>query len=130
MMSQTAVDGVTVARGAIGNPWIFLQAQALAAGKPLPPPPSLFAQREVIRDHYRLAEQLYEPRRCGQLMRKFGIKYAALHPEHEKVRADFGKSSSRTTWDEVISKWYSEDTPGKYPDPAIHRSQSEGGKAA
>ena len=33
MMRQTGVDGVTVARGAIGNPWIFQQARELAAGR-------------------------------------------------------------------------------------------------
>ncbi len=59
MIRQTGVDGVTVARGAIGNPWIFPQARALAAGLPLPAPPSLFEQRDVIREHYRLAEELY-----------------------------------------------------------------------
>jgi nifR3 family TIM-barrel protein len=41
MMLQTGVDGVTVARGCIGNPWIFGQAQAIFDGKPLPPPPSV-----------------------------------------------------------------------------------------
>jgi tRNA-dihydrouridine synthase len=127
MMARTGVDGVTVARGAIGNPWIFAQAKALAAGQPLPPPPSLFEQREVIRRHYELAEKLYEPRRCGQMMRKFGIKYAALHPRHVEVRADFTKSSSRETWEGVLARWYAEDLPGNYPDPALHRSQSECG---
>src|SRR5262249_12042525 len=34
MIRQTGVDGVTAARGAIGNPWIFAQARALASGKP------------------------------------------------------------------------------------------------
>jgi nifR3 family TIM-barrel protein len=33
MLSYTGVDGVSVARGAIGNPWIFEQARALAAGR-------------------------------------------------------------------------------------------------
>ena len=42
MIRYTGVDGVTVARGAIGNPWIFAQARALAAGQPLPDPPTLF----------------------------------------------------------------------------------------
>ena len=32
MIDQTGVDGVTVARGAIGNPWIFNQARALGRG--------------------------------------------------------------------------------------------------
>ncbi|MEQ8837434.1 MAG: tRNA-dihydrouridine synthase, partial [Lacipirellulaceae bacterium] len=41
MIEYTGVDGVTVARGAIGNPWIFQQARALAAGLPMPEPPTL-----------------------------------------------------------------------------------------
>ena len=41
MLQQTGVNGVTVAQGAIGNPWIFSQARALAAGEPLPPPPTV-----------------------------------------------------------------------------------------
>ena len=41
MIQQTGVDGVTVARGAIGNPWIFQQAHALLNGEPLPPAPLL-----------------------------------------------------------------------------------------
>ena len=32
MFRQTGVDGVSVARGAIGNPWIFEQVRALATG--------------------------------------------------------------------------------------------------
>ncbi|MEZ6081156.1 MAG: tRNA-dihydrouridine synthase family protein [Pirellulaceae bacterium] len=43
MLSETGVDGVTVARGAIGNPWIFEQTRALAGGLPLPPPQACFA---------------------------------------------------------------------------------------
>ena len=80
MIRETGVDGVTVARGAIGNPWIFAQARALAAGLPLPPPPSVHEQREVIREHYRLAEEVYGPQACGRQMRKFGIKYCAIAP--------------------------------------------------
>ena len=49
MLTQTGVDGVSVARGAIGNPWIFSQARALLEGHPLPPPPTVYEQREVLR---------------------------------------------------------------------------------
>ena len=122
MFRRTGVDGVTVARGAIGNPWIFSQARALAAGQPLPPPPGLFEQRETILEHFRLAEELYGTGRAGPHMRKFGIKYAALHPQHLVVREAFTKVKNLDDWRAVLKRWYAEDLPGCYPDPAIHRS--------
>lgn len=119
MMAQTGVDGVTAARGAIGNPWIFQQARALAAGLPLPPPPSLFEQREVIAEHYRLAEQIYGPVRVGCVMRKIGIKYAQLHPRPTEVRDAFVRVRIPGQWGDVLRQWYAEDLPGCYP-PNLH----------
>jgi tRNA-dihydrouridine synthase B len=122
MIEQTGVDGVTVARGATGNPWIFAQARALAEGRPLPPPPSLSEQRDVMLEHFRLAEELYGGDRAGPHMRKFGIKYAALHPQHALVREAFTKVRCLDDWRAVLNRWYADDLPGCYPDPAIHRS--------
>ena len=125
MIARTGVDGVTVARGAIGNPWIFAQARALACGDPLPNPPSLWEQRDILVEHYRLSEQLYGTERCGTVMRKFGIKYSALHPEHERVRKEFATVRSRPEWRAVLAKWYAEDLPGCYPPAEVHRAQGE-----
>jgi len=105
MIEQTGVDGVTAARGAIGNPWIFQQARALAAGEPIRPP-TLDEQREVIAEHYRLAEETYGPRRCCRVMRKFGIKYARLHPQPQAVRDAFVAVASRQQWQSVLKRWY------------------------
>jgi nifR3 family TIM-barrel protein len=124
MIASTGVDGVTVARGAIGNPWIFAQCRALAAGLPLPAPPSLFEQREIISEHYRLAEELYGEMRCLLQMRKFGIKYSKLHPHHEQVRAALVTIKQPGEWREVLRKFYSEDLPGCYPPPEEHSAQS------
>lgn len=115
MMAQTGVDGVSVARGAIGNPWIFRQARALAAGHPLPPPPSVLEQREVIAEHFRLAESVYGPVRCVPRMRKFGIKYSRLHPQGEQVRDAFVAACSPADWRRVLDHWYGEDLAGRYP---------------
>lgn len=123
MIEQTGVDGVTVARGCIGNPWIFAQARALAEGHPLPPPPSTYEQAEILREHWELAERLYGVDRVGVMMRKFGIKYSASHPDHIVVRADFAKIRNREDWHQVLTQHYSVDQPGHYPPPEVHRVQ-------
>ena len=122
MIRQTGIDGVTVARGAIGNPWIFQQCRAIAAGEPLPAPPTVRQQGEVIREHYSMAEDVYGGR-CGPQMRKFGIKYSSMHPEFESVRAEFIKVKCREDWEAVLARWYDNDQPGQYPNENIHKAQ-------
>ncbi len=106
MLAQTGVDGVTVARGAIGNPWIFREARALASGDPPPPPPTLSEQREVIAEHYRLAERIYGPEQCCRQLRKHCIKYAQRHPEAELVRQAFIQVKQPADWQAVLDRWY------------------------
>ena len=122
MLEQTGVDGVSVARGAIGNPWIFEQIRRLLQTGSLGEPPTLFAQREVMSEHYRLAETLYGVERSGPNMRKFGIKYASLHPQYLSVREEFVRVRSRDDWEIVLDKWYSLDGPGVFPDGKQHKA--------
>jgi len=114
MIRATGVDGVTAARGAIGNPWIFRQARLLAAGRPIEPP-GLHEQREVLAEHFRLSEDTYGPQRACRRMRKFGIKYSQLHPRAEAVRAAFVIVGNADQWHEVLDRWYAEDLPGRFP---------------
>ncbi|MFM9838163.1 MAG: tRNA dihydrouridine synthase [Cyclobacteriaceae bacterium] len=114
MLDETGIDGVTVARGAIGNPWIFSQCRALAEGRLLPPPPNLHEQRRVLERHWELAERIYGPDRTGPLLRKFGIKYSGCHPEHEIVRERFTTVRLRADWDAVLERWYATNTDGVY----------------
>ena len=126
MLAQTGVDGVTVARGAIGNPWIFQQARALAAGKPLPAPPSLHEQADVMREHFSLCEATYTEKRAPLLMRKFCIKYSQCHPKHETVRLGFTKMKTREDFEAVLAEFYAKDGPGRYIPRECHGSQEEG----
>lgn len=116
MIRSTGVDGVTAARGAIGNPWIFRQARALAAGEPLPAAPTLHEQRAVLAEHFRLAEAAYGPDRCCSTMRKFGVQYSQLHPRPTEVRDAFVRVRQPADWQEVLDRWYAEDLPGRHPD--------------
>jgi tRNA-dihydrouridine synthase B len=115
MLAETGVDGVSVARGAIGNPWIFAQAAALLAGRPRPPHPTVHEQREVLREHWALAEELHGEQTAGRSMRKFAIKYARLHPEHLAVRDAFVAVKDAAGWREVLERFYATDAPGRDP---------------
>lgn len=115
MIQETAVDGVSIARGAIGNPWIFSQFDALRNGQPLPPPPTVKEQADVLREHFSLAIECYDLRRSVGQMKKFGIKYARLHPNHTQVRDAFVKVKTPAEWQAVLDRWYQQDAPGTYP---------------
>jgi tRNA-dihydrouridine synthase B len=106
MLAETGVDGVTVARGCIGNPWVFDQTRALLAGKPLPDPPTVAEQGRVIREHFELSVAAHGRKRAARIMRKFGIKYSELHPEHIGVRNTFINSKTATDWLAVLDRWY------------------------
>ena len=125
MLEQTGMDGVTVARGAIGNPWIFAQARALASGQPLPRPPSLHEQAALMREHFSLCEQTYTSQRAPLLMRKFYIKYSQSHPNHEEVRSAIASIRSRDDFEEVLQRFYRDDGPGRYVPREVHGSQAE-----
>jgi nifR3 family TIM-barrel protein len=105
MLAKTGVDGVTVARGAIGNPWVFRQVRALADGQPVVAP-TVGEQRDVLLEHYRLAEETYGAKRASAHMRKFGILTSRMHPKALAVREAFVASRNKEQWHKVIDEWY------------------------
>ena len=105
MLRDTGVSAVSVARGCIGNPWIFQQACAMLKGQP-PRNPSIYEQKRVLLDHFKLAATLHGEDVASRTMRKFGIKFASHHPKQEHVHKKFVKVNSTTEWKEVIKKYY------------------------
>jgi nifR3 family TIM-barrel protein len=105
MLEHTGVNGVAIARGALGNPWIFSQLRALVAGQD-PTTPNVTAQAEVIAEHYRLAADFFGERRAWRRMRNFGIRYSRLHPQATEVRTAFIAVRSSQEWWEVLRNWY------------------------
>jgi tRNA-dihydrouridine synthase B len=119
MLERTGVDGVSIARGAIGNPWIFQQTLALLAGEPPLPPPTIHEQREVLREHWSLSMELHGEQVAGRSMRKFAIKYARLHPQHLAVRDAFVGVKVNADWQAVLERHYGTDGPGRDPSSDI-----------
>lgn len=67
MFEETGCDGVMLARGALGNPWIFRDIASYLAGEPSPPLPSPAERAEVMRRHFELMVPLYDEH--GALLR-------------------------------------------------------------
>jgi tRNA-dihydrouridine synthase len=105
MFAQTGVDAVSVARGGLGNPWFFRQWCDLARGREMYVP-SLSEQKEVITDHFRRAVEFYGEHRGTKNMRKFGIKYASMHPTPKKLRMAFVAGKDAKDWLAVLDKFY------------------------
>jgi tRNA-dihydrouridine synthase B len=59
MRRETGCDGVMIARGSFGQPWIFQQARALLEGRPMPATPAVEERFKVALDHARMV-QAYE----------------------------------------------------------------------
>ncbi|MBM3885593.1 MAG: tRNA dihydrouridine synthase DusB [Gemmatimonadetes bacterium] len=64
MRRETGCDGVMIARGSFGQPWIFRQARALLDGEPMPAAPTVAERFEVALNHARMV-QAYEPDPIG-----------------------------------------------------------------
>ncbi|MDR1962419.1 MAG: tRNA-dihydrouridine synthase family protein [Planctomycetaceae bacterium] len=106
--TESGVDGLALARGTIGNPWLFRDVSALLRGQPKPEPPTLSEQRDVLAEHFRLAVELYGEHRAATTMRAFGVKYCLLHPETEKIRQAFVKVKTASDWYHVLDLYVSQ----------------------
>lgn len=111
MVEYTGVSAAAVARGCIGNPWVFRQAREMMAGR-APAAPTLAEQRDVLTAHYALllrvnAGMRHAEEATSKQMRKFAIRFAAHHPRADDARRAFLAVSSHDEWARVLESFYS-----------------------
>jgi len=122
MLNETGVDGCSIARGAIGNPFIFNELRALLAGRPLPPPPSLAEQRNALERHHALMAAESGEEIAGRLLRKFGVRYSELHPLHADVKVAFLTVNTLDDWRRLLDRFYGNE---HHHPPVIRRPRPE-----
>ncbi len=117
MYRETGVDMVWIARGAIGNPWIFNHAaRRLSDADAVIEPPTIAEQREALAEHFEIAVQIHGESLAGRRMRKMGIKYSRFHPVANVVKREFIQVHSLRDWQAVLDRWYGGDGPGVWPE--------------
>ena len=108
-LKTAKLDGILIARGAIGNPWLYKGLHAILKGEPAPLPPSLTEQAEVIRQHFEMICRLYTPIKAIRYFRKFLIRYCRLHPERKKAQKALLAANSKIQLLAEIERWYEND---------------------
>lgn len=106
MINQTGIDGALIARGAIGNPWIFRELKAHFSNKPIPPKPDLLQQRDVILEHLNFLTEIYRPSKAVRFFRKFLVRYCKFHPQRKKAQLELITAKGMDHLKAVIDHWY------------------------
>jgi tRNA-dihydrouridine synthase B len=100
------VDGVMIARAALGKPWLFRQAQAALRGEPIPPDPTLAEERELLMRHYRLVVERFGENKGTVLMRKYACCYAQGRPGAREFRTRVSRVSSPEEFFRMVENYF------------------------
>jgi len=112
LMKRTGLDGFTVARGAIGNAWIFRDLRCVWESRPLPPPPDLAEQRLVMLEHLDRVSLGHAEKWAVNYFRKFIIYYTRRHPKRKQVLLALLKARTRAEVEAAINTWYTDANAG------------------
>lgn len=106
MLQETACDGVMIARGALGNPWIFRETLALMKGaEAVPPAPS--DRLDVARRHLKMFAAESGERVAVREMRKHLCWYAHGVPGAAVFRGRVNKIDSLAELEEAMAEFFS-----------------------
>ena len=106
-LKTSGIDGVLIARGAIGNPWIFRELREILDGNPNPEAVGIGEQRRVILRHFELVCQLYDTGKAVRYLRKFLVNYCKRHPQRKKAQHDLIAAKNKKQLFDAIDRWYS-----------------------
>lgn len=100
------IDGVMVARAALGRPWLFRQIAAALQGEPIPVDPSLREQRDCLGRHYELVIQRFGVEKGTLLMRKYACCYAQGLSGARAFRTHASKATTSKEFHAVVDQYF------------------------
>jgi nifR3 family TIM-barrel protein len=106
MFTETGCDGIFVARGAFGNPWIFNDIERYIKTGRLPSPVSAETRKEVLEKHLSYIETYKEMRPASRVncMRKAVIWYVKSLPHASRIRDTACRARSYEEMVDIVDK--------------------------
>ncbi len=108
LMKRTGLNGFVVARGAVGNPWIFRDLRCVWENRHIPPPPDLAEQRLVILEHFERILKDYPEKKAVRIFRKFFAGYVRRHPKRKPALLALMKAKTRAEVGTALNTWYTD----------------------
>jgi tRNA-dihydrouridine synthase B len=105
-LKTSGADGVAIARGAIGRPWIFRQIRDVLEGKPEIFAPDIQQQGQIILEHFEMLKELYDIKKCIWHFRKFLTKYSRSHTNIRRVSKELIAAQNEDQLKQTIKKLY------------------------
>ncbi len=93
---ETGCDGIGIGRGAVGNPWLYLQAERALSKLPPLPEPTPEERLRVIVQHYALILDYYGSHLAPHIIRKHLVGYMKGLPGHKAVKEKLFLNDSLT----------------------------------
>ncbi|MBN2190195.1 MAG: tRNA dihydrouridine synthase DusB [Candidatus Aureabacteria bacterium] len=94
MFDETGCDAVTIARGALGNPWIFGATEKYLGKGLLPPPPTAAEITDTMKEHLSLLKDFYGEKKSVAVFRKFFAWYSRNFKKAKILREKASKAAN------------------------------------
>ncbi|MFA6142745.1 MAG: tRNA dihydrouridine synthase DusB [Candidatus Omnitrophota bacterium] len=101
MLDRTGCDGILVARGSLGNPWLIKQIEKFLDTGRIEEPVDLSSRKAIVKKHLTYVEEFLELKPSSKIghMRKTVIWYMKYFPNASKIRQ---KASLVTSYENMI----------------------------
>ncbi len=126
MMATTGCAAVMIARGALGNPWIYREAADAIAGREPAPAPTVAERVAMLEKHFALARERYRDEGACIRIRKVTGWYSANLREAAAIRSRGNLVRSPEDFRRVIEFIFEHNHPGARPAPRTPVPAPEG----
>ncbi|GAB4483624.1 MAG: tRNA dihydrouridine synthase DusB [Thermodesulfovibrionales bacterium] len=104
MFAETGCDGVTVARGALGNPWIFREFEHFRAHGTEPARPTASEIADVMIEHLNANAAFHGEKVGTMLFRKFFVWYSRGFSGLKRIREEAFSAETRGAMSSLIER--------------------------
>ena len=105
MIGQTGCDGVMLARGCLGNPFLFEEAEALLSGRVDAQPLDARVKLQTAMEHLRLLANAAGEEKACRDMRKHFVAYTKGIPGGSVIRQSVVSAGTIVEYEEIVESY-------------------------